>query len=191
MLKLLFKTLYKLNVDDLSFPENKAFVGVANHISYVDAPLIVACSNVKFRFVVYYKIYNNPFLKPFFKMCDAIPIASPKEDRVVFEKAFEEIDITLKKGKPVFIFPEGKISYDGEISPVKGGIEYILEKNPVDVHVVGIKGLWGSRFSRKKDKTLFGKFRKKVEILKGDVLKASDARRERIRLEFEKLLSKD
>lgn len=189
ILRAIFKFLYKLKVDDLSFPENEAFVGVANHISYLDAPLIISCSNVEFRFVVYYKIYNNPFLKPFFKRYNAIPIASPKENRSVFDSAFKEIDKTLKSGNPVFIFPEGKISYDGQVSPIKGGIEHILDKNPVDVHVVAIKGLWGSRFSRNPNKKLFGKFRSRVQLIKGSVLSASEARRDRIREEFNRIIS--
>ena len=181
--------MYDLRVEDLQFPTDTAFVGVSNHISYVDAPLIVACSNVKFRFVVYYKIYNNPILKPFFKICDAIPIASPSEDRKVFDNAFMEIDKTLKSNKPIFIFPEGKLTGDGLISPVKGGIEHILSDNPVGVHVVAIKGLWGSLFSRMKGKSIFGRFRKKVHVVKGNIFNANDVSRDKLKSEFENLLS--
>lgn len=180
--------MYDLRAEDLQFPTDKAFVGVSNHVSYIDAPLIVSCSNVKFRFVVYYKIYNNPILKPFFKICDAIPIASPSEDKVVFNNAFKEIDKTLKSNMPVFIFPEGKLTGDGLISPVKGGIEHILADNPVDVHVVAIKGLWGSLFSRKKGRSIFGMFRKKVLVIRGKVLVASEVSRDKLKVEFERLL---
>ncbi|MGH8541462.1 MAG: 1-acyl-sn-glycerol-3-phosphate acyltransferase, partial [Stenotrophobium sp.] len=53
------------------------------------------------------------------------------------------------EGEVVGIFPEGGITFDGEITPFKSGIEKIIERTPVPVVPVALQGLWGSIFSRR------------------------------------------
>ena len=45
------------------------------------------------------------------------------------------------------IFPEGKLSKDGEIAEFKKGIETIVATTPVPVVPMALRGLWGSWFS--------------------------------------------
>jgi 1-acyl-sn-glycerol-3-phosphate acyltransferase len=55
----------------------------------------------------------------------------------------------LAAGELVGIFPEGRITADGEMNPFRPGITRILERNPVPVVPLALRGLWGSFFSRK------------------------------------------
>jgi 1-acyl-sn-glycerol-3-phosphate acyltransferase len=52
-------------------------------------------------------------------------------------------------GELVAIFPEGRITDTGELYPFKGGIKRIVERTPVPVVPLALKGLWGSFFSRR------------------------------------------
>ena len=147
---LLMNTIYRIkNVGIENIPNKGAAVIVSNLISFVDALLLAGQIRRPVRFVMYYKIFQNPFLNFIFKTAKAIPIASYKEDPELLEKAYAEISKELEAGNLVGIFPEGAISKDGEMLPFKKGIEKILEKNPVPVVPVALRGLWGSFFSRK------------------------------------------
>ena len=48
----------------------------------------------------------------------------------------------------VCIFPEGRITDTGELTPFKQGVRRIVERNPVPVIPMALRGLWGSFFSR-------------------------------------------
>lgn len=63
-------------------------------------------------------------------------------------RANERIDAALADGDLVCIFPEGKITYDGELSPFRHGVQKIVERTPVPVIPMALRGLWGSFFSR-------------------------------------------
>ncbi len=79
-----------------------------------------------------------------------MPIASAKEDESLLQKAFDRIDEELEHGNVVCIYPEGGITQDGNIHSFRGGVEKIIERRHVPAIAVGISGLWGSWFSRKK-----------------------------------------
>ena len=49
------------------------------------------------------------------------------------------------------IFPEGKLTRDGEINDFKGGIAKIVERSRVPVIPMALRGLWGSIFTRDPD----------------------------------------
>jgi hypothetical protein len=64
------------------------------------------------------------------------------------ERAFDEVSVALRDGQLVCIFPEGRITDDGELKPFRPGVTRILERDPVPVIPVALQGLWGSFFSR-------------------------------------------
>jgi 1-acyl-sn-glycerol-3-phosphate acyltransferase len=60
----------------------------------------------------------------------------------------------------VAIFPEGRITDTGEMSPFRGGITRILERSPVPVVPMALSGLWGSFFSRVSGSAMSRPFRR-------------------------------
>jgi hypothetical protein len=54
----------------------------------------------------------------------------------------------LEAGEVVGIFPEGRLTADGEIGPFKSGIEQIVQRTPAPVVPMALRGMWGSFFSR-------------------------------------------
>ncbi|MCM0149007.1 1-acyl-sn-glycerol-3-phosphate acyltransferase [Photobacterium galatheae] len=167
--KLLVKLLYRIDANGIEgIPETGAAVIAPNHVSYIDALLILAISKRPAKFVMWYKIYENKYLNWFFKRAGIIPIASPRESMHYFKSAFEKIEGALSNGELVVFFPEGGITHDGELQEIKGGIEYVIKKTPVPVIPVGLSGVYGSYFSRSKKKPLLGKWLRKLKIKIGD-----------------------
>jgi len=143
--------LYRISTSGSDhIPEKGPAVIVCNHVSFVDPLILGGSIRRPVRFVMYYKIFQIPILNFLFRTAKAIPIASAKEDETLLQEAFDRIDEELENGNIVCIYPEGAITRDGNIHSFRGGVEKIIERRPVPVIPVGISGLWGSWFSRKK-----------------------------------------
>jgi 1-acyl-sn-glycerol-3-phosphate acyltransferase len=147
---LLIHTVYRLRVSGMEqVPEKGGAVIVANHVSFVDALIIMAACRRPIRFVMDHKVFRWPVLSFVFRTSRAIPIASAKEDPAMMERAFDEVARALEAGELVGLFPEGRITDTGELYPFRPGIARILERTPVPVVPMALRGLWGSFFSRK------------------------------------------
>jgi 1-acyl-sn-glycerol-3-phosphate acyltransferase len=147
---LLGHSLYRVKDKGLeNIPDTGPAVLVCNHVSYVDALLIGGTYHRPIRFVMDRSIAEMKGLKTFFKIAKTIPICSPKADIDVYENAFKRIKEELDSGEIICIFPEGKLTTDGELATFKAGIERILKESPVPVIPMALGGLWGSFFSHK------------------------------------------
>ncbi len=147
---ILVSTFYRVKVEGIErVPEEGAALLASNHVSFVDAVVIMGLSSRPIRFVMDHRMFRNPFLSWFFKASGAIGIAPAKEDPRMFERANALIDRALADGDLVCIFPEGRITDTGEMYPFKQGAVRIATRNGVPVVPMALSGLWGSWFSRK------------------------------------------
>jgi 1-acyl-sn-glycerol-3-phosphate acyltransferase len=143
------RLVYRFKVTgDENIPVEGAAVLVCNHVSFVDAVLLMAASPRPIYFVMDHRIFKVPVLGWLFKLAKAIPIAPRKEDPAAYESAFEASAKVLREGDLLAIFPEGSITHDGKLQEFKGGIMRILERQPVPVVPMALTNLWGSFFSR-------------------------------------------
>ncbi|MCM5681793.1 MFS transporter [Schlegelella sp. S2-27] len=143
------RCIYRFKVrGDEHIPVQGAAILVANHVSFVDAILLMAASPRPIVFIMDHRIFRIPVLGWLFKLAKAIPIASQKDDPATYERAFAEAERVLRDGDLLCIFPEGAITRDGTLQEFKGGIMKILEQQPVPVVPVALQNLWGSFFSR-------------------------------------------
>ena len=151
---LLSRLVYRFQVrGDEHIPTQGAAVLVCNHVSFVDAVLLMSASPRPIRFLMDHRIFKVPVLGWLFKLAKAIPIAPRAEDPAAFEAAFAQAAQVLREGDVLGIFPEGAITPDGTLQPFKGGVVKIVEQaraDGVDVAVVpmALTNLWGSFFSR-------------------------------------------
>ena len=147
---LLIHSVYRLEKSGLEhIPDKGAAVLVSNHVSFVDALVIAAACPRPIRFVMDAGIFRIPVLNFIFRTGRAIPIASGRTDPQLLEKAYDEVARGLERGDLICIFPEGRITDTGEMYPFRQGIRRIVERTPVPVVPMALKGLWGSFFSRK------------------------------------------
>jgi 1-acyl-sn-glycerol-3-phosphate acyltransferase len=182
---MLIHTVYRLRVENLEqVPDEGPAVVICNHVSFVDPLVIMAACPRPIRFVMDHHIFRWPVMNFVFRSSKAIPIAPAKEDPAMMEKAFEEVGRALDAGDLVGIFPEGKITGDGEINPFRPGIARILARNPVPVVPMALRGLWGSFFSRKHGPAMTKPFRRgvfsKIELVAAAAVPAAEALPERL-----------
>ena len=138
---------FKVTGDD-HIPVEGAAILVCNHVSFVDAVLLMAASPRPICFLMDHRIFKVPVLGWVFKLAKAIPIAPRKEDPAAYEAAFDAAARVLREGDLLAIFPEGSITHDGSLQEFKGGIMKILEREPAPVIPMALINLWGSFFSR-------------------------------------------
>ena len=179
---LLSHTMYRVKHEGLEeIPAEGPAIIACNHVSYVDALLLAGAIRRPIRFIMYKPIYEIPVLHFIFKTGRAIPICSRQKDPEGYARAFEDIEQGLKDGDLLCIFPEGQLTKDGEIQPFKAGIEKILQRTPVPVIPVALRGLWGSFFSHKDGQaftTWPRRFWSRVSVVAGKPVEAAAAKAE-------------
>ena len=150
---ILVHSVYRLDKGGLEhIPDEGPAVLVCNHVSYVDALVVSAACRRPIRWVMDHRIYATPGLRFFFRTVRAIPIAPEKESPETLQAAYDEISAALAAGELVGVFPEGRLTTDGEMSPFRAGITRILARDPVPVVPMALQGLWQSLFARSRDK---------------------------------------
>lgn len=147
---LLVNVMYRLRASGLDrIPERGPALLVCNHVGFVDAIVISAACRRPIRFIMESSIFRIPVLSTIFKGMKAIPVAPAREDPQVYERAFQIVAEELRNGHLVCIFPEGRLTSDGEIAAFRPGMMRILKDSPVPVVPMALSGLWNSMFSRK------------------------------------------
>ena len=189
---LLIHTIHRvrgINVERI--PSEGSAVLVCNHVSYLDALVIAAYAPRPIRFVMDNRIFNIPLFSWIFRTAKAIPISSAKEDPWVMEHAFVDIAKALHEGELVCIFPEGKLTQNGEINAFKAGVQTILERTPVPVIPMALRGLWGSIYSRSNDNPFERTFRRglfsRLELVVGDPVPSETAKPDYLKQQVEQL----
>jgi 1-acyl-sn-glycerol-3-phosphate acyltransferase len=143
---------FKVQGDD-NIPAQGAALLVCNHVSFVDAVLLMAASPRPIYFLMDHKIFQVPVLGWLFRLAKAIPIAPRTQDAQTYEAAFDAAANVLKAGDLLCIFPEGGLTRDGNLQEFKGGVMKILERTTqigleIPVVPMALTNLWGSFFSR-------------------------------------------
>jgi len=182
----LVRALYRLRVRGIEehVPDEGPALIVSNHVSYMDALILAASIPRPVRFVMYYKIFNIPVMRWIFRNAKAIPIAGARENPELMQRAFEAIDQALAEGEIVGIFPEGRLTRDGEIAPFKSGIERVLASassrgRPVPVVPMALRGMWHSMWSHNDSRLgrmrVPRRFRAHVEVVAAAPIDGADA----------------
>jgi 1-acyl-sn-glycerol-3-phosphate acyltransferase len=177
---LLVSMVYRVDKKNLeNIPDSGPVLLVCNHVSFVDALVLAGSIRRPIRYVMYYKIFRIPILSFIFKTANAVPIAGKSENPALMKEAFDNVSAALKNGEVICIFPEGKITEDGELNEFKGGVARVLERDPVPTVPIALRGLWGSFFSRKYGEAMTRAFPRgffsRIEVVAGEPVAAEDA----------------
>lgn len=174
---ILTHSMYRVNHKNLHhLPEKGGALIVCNHVSYMDALLLSAVCPRLIRFVMEEEYASLPPLRRFLKRAGVIPISAT--NRTSIRRAFNEVEQALSEGHIVCIFPEGRLTSDGEMNEFMRGMDLILRRSPVPVIPMALKGLWGSYFSRSKGRAFKGlptRFWSRIEIEAGTPVQPADA----------------
>lgn len=115
-----------------------SYVFAANHLSYIDTPLVIGFIPTQFRFLAKQGLWKVPFIGYHLQRAGHIPV--PREDpRASLRTMAEAGRIIRERNVSVLIFPEGGRS-PGEMEQFKEGAAYIAIKAGVPIVPVAIVG---------------------------------------------------
>jgi acyl-[acyl-carrier-protein]-phospholipid O-acyltransferase / long-chain-fatty-acid--[acyl-carrier-protein] ligase len=148
-------TLYRIHLEGReNVPAKGGALLVPNHVSMVDAVLLIASIDRPIRFLMFKGSYDHPLVKPFAKIMGVIPISSQLRPREMIQ-SLRTATQALKDGEIVCIFPEGQMTRIGQMLPFRRGMERIVKGVDVPVIPVNLGGVWGSVFSFERGKFLW------------------------------------
>jgi len=191
---ILIHTIYRVHVTGMdNIPEEGSVIVASNHVSYVDPLILGGMIRRPVNFVMYYKIYRIPVLNFIFRTGKAIPIAGRSENPEILDEAYRRMHAVLHEGDVLGIFPEGRITADGEIADFKPGIEKVISEQPVPVVPVALCNLWGSMFSRRDPlhKRRPYKLWARIELRIGEPIPPEEVSAARLQQEVTRLRGKD
>ncbi|GHB07130.1 MFS transporter [Modicisalibacter luteus] len=144
---------------------------VCNHVSFMDALILGGGSPRPLRFLMDRPIYESPWLNWFFRIAGAIPVDSERRDPGGIRRALEQVSLALRSGEVVMLFPEGRLTPDGDVHRFRRGVDMILSRDAVPVVPAALAGLWGSWTSNREGPALAKRprrFRAKVALVFGE-----------------------
>ncbi|RNC67987.1 MAG: MFS transporter [Desulfuromonadales bacterium] len=141
------RVCYRLAIiDDRHVPVEGGALLVANHVSWLDALLLIATQQRRIRFIMEREIYNTPILKQLCALMGVIPVSARDGKKGLLE-FIASARKALDDGYLVCIFAEGAITRNGMLNQFKGGFERIVKGTSHPIIPVYIGGAWGSILS--------------------------------------------
>ncbi|HEX3816991.1 MAG TPA: AMP-binding protein [Chthoniobacterales bacterium] len=118
------------------------FLLLPNHITWVDALILLVACPRPIRFMIGEEYYRNRYLHWILRTVRCIPI-TPRRAKGAMEMAAEMI----RDGEIVCVFPEGELSRSGVLAGLRRGYRLIAKRADAPVVPVWLDQLWGSIFS--------------------------------------------
>ncbi len=144
MLLPVLKTRYKFALHGLeNLPSSGGVLLLGNHVSWIDWLVLQSATPRPIKFVIEKTYYQKWYIKRFLDFFHVIPISS-----IGSKKALEGIRERLDNGEVVALFPEGRISFNGQMNEFKKGFELALSGTKHKIIPFYIHGLWGSTSSK-------------------------------------------
>jgi acyl-[acyl-carrier-protein]-phospholipid O-acyltransferase/long-chain-fatty-acid--[acyl-carrier-protein] ligase len=145
-------SIYKIRVVGRdNIPEKGGALFVCNHVSYSDALLLIAATDRPVRFMMFRDIYEKPWVKPFAKLLDTIPVSSEQRPRELIH-ALQTATEAIRAGEVVCIFAEGQITRIGQLLPFRRGFERIMKDLDAPIIPVALDGALGGPWSFRRGK---------------------------------------
>ncbi|MEQ1667877.1 MAG: bifunctional acyl-ACP--phospholipid O-acyltransferase/long-chain-fatty-acid--ACP ligase [Sulfuriferula sp.] len=143
LLRLFCRIAFRVKVEgDLSAFNYPRTLIVANHESFLDGLLLGLFLPIKPVFVVHSWVAENPVFRVLLKLVDYLPV-NPMQPM-----AMKTILRLVESGRPVVIFPEGRITLTGSLMKIYDGTAFIAAKTGAAVVAVRLDGPARSYFSR-------------------------------------------
>ncbi len=145
----LMRFIYRVKVKDIeNIPVEGGALLVANHVSWVDALLLLSTQQRRIRFLMERDIYNSHSMRLMFRLMKVIPISSTDSRKQLVE-SLKTARQALDEGYLVCIFAEGVLTRNGTLQEFRPGFERIVKGSEHPVIPTHIGGIWGSVFSYK------------------------------------------
>ncbi len=133
--RLLLRIIFRYEIVGAeNIPESGPVILAANHASFID-PLFLGCATRRVVQYTMYASYYRSFAHPFFRLVRCISV-----DEANTLAALKANVRALGRGACVGIFPEGRVSLDGNLTAPQGGTLFLAQRSGALVVPVAIKG---------------------------------------------------
>lgn len=113
-------------------------VYAANHLSYMDTPVLFGKLPFQFRILAKHELWKLPFVGWYLNRSGQIPVNL--DDPRASAKSLKAGVKALKAGMPLFVFPEGGRAVDGHLQPFKSGPAFMAIKAQVPLVPIALVG---------------------------------------------------
>lgn len=185
--KLFYRPKY-LGMENI--PEKGGALLVCNHVSYLDALFIYAASPRLMRFVMEADYAALPVANRLLTRAGVIPINAKRPKQIY--QAFETVKTSVANGELVCIFPEGRLSPNGQVQPFMKGLEKLIQREEFPVIPLALDGLWKSYFSRYKGRACKGlptRFKAPITVIAAPAVHSSTTSSAELKHKIEELIS--
>lgn len=133
----LVTALLPIRVEGLEhLPATGAYILVANHVSWLDPPMIEFALGVPIRYMAKRELFAVPVIGFVLRAIGNFPVRRGESDRRAIETALR----VLEAGQPLGFFPEGTRSKDGVLHRAKPGIAYLARRSGAPLVPIAIAG---------------------------------------------------
>ncbi len=132
-----FALRYGCRIEGLeNIPSEGPVILVANHISYLDPPLMGAAVERPVYFMAKAELFRNRLIAKILHRFNAFPVERGAADRKAIRRSLE----VLSEGNVLVMFPEGTRSRTGELLPGQSGVAMLALRSRATVIPAGISG---------------------------------------------------
>ena len=143
LLRAVLRPLFRVSVSgDPEVLKNDRTLIVANHESLIDGVLLGAFLPVDATFVVHTQVTAKPLFRALLRFVPHLAVDSTSP------LAMKQICRLVESGRPVVIFPEGRLTVTGSLMKVYDGAAFVAAKTGATVVPVRIEGAGRSYFGR-------------------------------------------
>lgn len=115
-------------------PRQGGVILAPNHASYSDPPILGLSSPRPVWFMTKAHLFRIPLLGPLMRLYQAFPVAVDGVDR----EAIRTSEKLLERGVVLCVFPEGAVSNDGRLQPLKPGPALLALRTGAPLVPVGL-----------------------------------------------------
>jgi len=123
-----------------NFRKYKVAVYVSNHTSYMDTPVIFAALPFQFRILAKKSLWSWPFIGWWLNRSGQMPIDTENPQATL--SSLGGGVKALRSGMPLFVFPEGGRTVEGQLQPFLSGAAYLAIRAQVPLVPMALSGVY-------------------------------------------------